>query len=84
MRRKELIAAQDGITIRYTGEQLDQADLDVWEQALHLARTTGARHPVPVHGERLSQGAWPSVRQERSRMAEVCLCSADGYGGRDL
>ena len=38
MRRKELIAAQDGITIRYTGEQLDQADLDVWEQALHLAR----------------------------------------------
>ena len=45
---------------------------------------TGARHPVPVHGERLSQGAWPSVRQERSRMAEVCLCSADGHGGRDL
>ena len=39
MRRKELIAAQDGITIRYTGEQLDQADLDVWEQVLHLART---------------------------------------------
>ena len=39
MRRKELIATQDGITIRYTGEQLDQADLDVWEQALHLART---------------------------------------------
>ena len=38
MRRKELIAAQDGITIRYTGEQLDQTDLDVWEQALHLAR----------------------------------------------
>ena len=39
MHRQELIAAQDGITIRYTGEQLDQADLDVWEQALHLART---------------------------------------------
>ena len=38
MHRQELIAAQDGITIRYTGEQLDQADLDVWEQALHLAR----------------------------------------------
>ena len=39
MHRQELIAAQDGITIRYTGEQLDQADLDVWEQTLHLART---------------------------------------------
>ena len=39
MHRQELITAQDGITIRYTGEQLDQADLDVWEQTLHLART---------------------------------------------
>ena len=36
---RELIAAQDGITIRYTGKQLDQSDLDVWEQVLHLART---------------------------------------------
>ena len=39
MLRKELIATQDGVTIRYTGGQLDQADLDVWEQVLHLART---------------------------------------------
>jgi hypothetical protein len=37
--RKELIATQDGVRIRYTGAQLDQADLDVWEHALHLART---------------------------------------------
>lgn len=29
---------QQGITIRFTGMQLDQADLDVWEHALHLAR----------------------------------------------
>ena len=36
---REIIAAQDGVTIRYTGGQLGQADLDVWEQALHLART---------------------------------------------
>ena len=36
---RELLAAQDGITVRFTGKQLDQADLDVWEQALHLART---------------------------------------------
>ena len=36
---EQLIATQDGITIRYTGAQLDQADLDVWEQALHLVRT---------------------------------------------
>lgn len=36
--REELIAVQEGVEIRYTGAQLDQADLDVWEQALHLAR----------------------------------------------
>ena len=37
--REELIAAQQGIEIRYTGAQLNQADLDVWEEVLHLART---------------------------------------------
>ena len=36
---RELIASQRGITVRFTGKQLDQADLDVWEQTLHLART---------------------------------------------
>ena len=35
---EELLATQQGITIRFTGTQLDQSDLDVWEQALHLAR----------------------------------------------
>ncbi|MCY4555619.1 MAG: plasmid replication initiator TrfA [Chloroflexi bacterium] len=36
---RELVAAQHGIEIRLTGWQLTQSDLDVWEQALHLART---------------------------------------------
>ena len=35
----ELVAAQHGIEIRFTGWQLSQSDLDVWEQVLHLART---------------------------------------------
>ena len=34
----ELLAAQQDIEIRFTGMQLDQSDLDVWELALHLAR----------------------------------------------
>ena len=37
--RKE-IASLDGIVVRHSGPQLDQADLDVWEQCLHLARTS--------------------------------------------
>ena len=52
MLRKELIATQDGVTIRYTGGQLDQADLDVWEQALHLVRTQalGTKCYFTAHG----------------------------------
>ena len=36
--RKTVLATQNGITIRYTGLQLTQTDLDVWEQVIHLAR----------------------------------------------
>ena len=50
--RKELLATQDGVRIRYTGAQLDQADLDVWEQVLHLARTQalGTKCYFTAHG----------------------------------
>jgi hypothetical protein len=34
----ELVAAVDGVEIRYTGERLDQGDLDVWESVLHAVR----------------------------------------------
>ena len=34
-------ASIEGVTVIHTGPQLDQADLDVWEQCLHLARTGG-------------------------------------------
>ena len=35
----EVLATQKGVTIRFTGWQLDQSDLDVWEQAAELARS---------------------------------------------
>jgi hypothetical protein len=34
----EQIAALEGIEIRYTGQRLDQGDLDVWESVLHAVR----------------------------------------------
>ncbi|MDM5182058.1 plasmid replication initiator TrfA [Massilia sp. DJPM01] len=34
----EQLAALEGIEIRYTGERLDQGDLDVWESVLHAVR----------------------------------------------
>lgn len=40
--KRELLAVQQGMEIRFTGMQLDQSDLDVWEQALHFAR----QHPL--------------------------------------
>ena len=49
---RELVAAQHGIEIRFTGWQLSQSDLDVWEQVLHLARTQalGTRCYFTAHG----------------------------------
>lgn len=34
----EKLAALDGIEISYTGQRLDQGDLDVWESVLHVMR----------------------------------------------
>ena len=36
---RQKIASVDGISVLFTGPRLDQADLDVWEQCLHIART---------------------------------------------
>lgn len=35
------LTSVNGLTVLFTGPRLDQADLDVWEQCLHLARTEG-------------------------------------------
>jgi hypothetical protein len=40
--KRELLTCQKGQSIRFTGWQLDQSDLDVWEQAAELARS----HPL--------------------------------------
>lgn len=35
---RERIAALEGVEIFYTGQRLDQGDLDIWEMILHIAR----------------------------------------------
>lgn len=37
-KKRELLAAVDGIEIRFKGERFNQVDLDLWEMLLHLAR----------------------------------------------
>ena len=46
-----ILATWEGVTIRYTGWRLDQADLDVWLAVLHLAReyNLGVRIPVTIN-----------------------------------
>lgn len=47
----ERVAALEGIEIFYTGEQLDQDDLDVWEAVLHLCKVQamGKRHAFTAY-----------------------------------
>jgi hypothetical protein len=49
--QRTVLAAWPGVTIRYTGWQLDQSDLDVWLTVLHMARERrlGVRLLVTVH-----------------------------------
>lgn len=50
--QREPLASVDGVTVLFTGPRLDQADLDVWEQCLHLAREEGlgSRVQFAAHG----------------------------------
>jgi len=50
--QREALASVDGVTVLFTGPRLDQADLDVWEQCLHLARgrELGERVQFAAHG----------------------------------
>jgi hypothetical protein len=40
----ELLASREGVALRFTGAQLDQSDLDVWEQAVELVREQPLGH----------------------------------------
>lgn len=46
--RRERIASIEGISIFYTGQRLDQSDLNVWEGVLHLSRNLLLGEPI--HG----------------------------------
>ena len=89
---RELLAAQKDITIRYTGWQLTQSDLDVWEQALHLARTQalGTRCRFTERGFLKALGRQPGgqnvewLRSAFARLGSALVEISDGrltYGG---
>ena len=39
---RKILASHKGVTVRFTGIQFSQSDLDVWEEAVHIAR----HHPL--------------------------------------
>ena len=90
--KKQLLCSIKGVSLRYTGEQLDQSDLDVWEQAVHLARL----HPLGNvchftaysflkalgHGTGKAQYKWLSEVITRLVACEVELSTKErAYGG---
>lgn len=48
-KKRELLAAVDGIEVRFKGERFNQTDLDVWEMLLHLARLQPLGNQVAFH-----------------------------------
>lgn len=42
------VASLNGVTVMHSGPQLDQADLDVWEQCLHVSRNSILGHSFEI------------------------------------
>jgi len=85
---RQMIACREGMTIKFTGKQLNQSDLDVWDQAVELAR----HHPLgnictfTIHDFLKSLGLDTGKSQREwlkdvfLHLAEVCIgIRANGY-----
>lgn len=50
--KREIVASVQGMEIRYTGFQLNQTDLDTWNELVHLSKVQamGARCAFTAHG----------------------------------
>lgn len=42
--KEQVLASLSGITVKFTGEQLNQADMDIWEQLVHIGRERPLGH----------------------------------------
>jgi len=69
----EQIAALDGIEIRYTGQQLDQGDLDVWLTILHAVRlqSLGNKCRVTSYQILMSMGKTDSGKNRSMLQARI-------------
>lgn len=77
-----LLASQDGITVKFTGEQLTQGDLDVWETIVHLAREQplGTVAEFTAHGLLKALGLSTGLSQHKqlhSTLLRLTACAVE-------
>lgn len=75
---RELLAAVDGIEIRFKGQRFNQTDLDLWEMLVHLARTQplGSRLDFTAHSMLLALGRSTGKTQHDQLHAELVRLKA--------
>jgi hypothetical protein len=83
---REILATWEGVTIRYTGWRLDQAELDVWLAALHLAREhhLGVRVPVKINEMLRTTGRCTGKHDHewfKSAVARLTACAVEITAG---
>jgi hypothetical protein len=76
--KESTVASQKGITVKFTGEQLNQEDLSVWETLAHLAR----QHPLghvcdfTAHGLLKSLGLHTGLSQHKQLHSTIIRLTA--------
>ncbi|PPK41023.1 TrfA protein [Trinickia symbiotica] len=75
---RELLAAVDGIEIRFKGQRFNQTDLDLWEMLVHLARTQplGSRLDFTAHSMLQALGRGTGKTQHEQLHAELVRLKA--------
>ena len=80
--KEATLASQKGIAVKYTGEQLNQEDLTVWETLAHLARQHPLGHTCEftAHGLLKSLGMHTGLSQHKqlhSTIIRLTACAAE-------
>lgn len=76
--KESTVASQKGITVKFTGEQLNQEDLSVWETLAHLGR----QHPLghvcefAAHGLLKSLGLHTGLSQHKQLHSTIIRLTA--------
>lgn len=72
--KEGVLASQDGIIVKFTGEQLNQTDLDVWETIVHMARDQplGTFCSFTAHGLLKAMGM-PTGNSQHKQLHSILL-----------